>query len=93
MHNVRQVVSMQMLCKSSIDNETTLFCRCVNANLFMLLICSFVHNKYSYNIFVCYFPCLAVFDIVGGGGGGGALINVVRTCSPTPLFIKAIKYV
>ena len=25
--------------------------------------------------------------------GGGAVTNVVRTCSPTPLYKKAIKYV
>ena len=28
-----------------------------------------------------------------GVGEGGAVANVVRTCSPTPLYIKAIKYV
>ena len=52
-------------------------------------------------MFVCFVPCLALFDIVawGGGGGGGrevgggAVTNVVRTCCPTPLYLKAIKYV
>ena len=28
----------------------------------------------------------------GGGGGGGAVTNVMRTCIPTPLYIKP-KYV
>ena len=29
----------------------------------------------------------------GGGWVGGAVTNVVRTCSPTPLYLNAIKYV
>ena len=33
------------VCKSSIDTETTLFCSCVNADLFILLIFSLIHNK------------------------------------------------
>ena len=45
MHNVRKVVSVPVLCKSSIDTETTLFCRSVNADLFMLLIFSLTYNK------------------------------------------------
>ena len=39
------VVSVPMLCKRSIDNETTLCCRSVNASLFILLAFSSIHNQ------------------------------------------------